>query len=353
MKKILTLGLSAFLLFIAGCGSESESDAAACRFSVQQNLDQGNYAAVIAELTNPASACYAAYSGNEWQIDLGAAYMGSAGLSVSDIITLIGVQDDTNTSSYEAFIDGVSSKQSATALESLGNASDAYTAALGLTNCTDPNLTTSQKDICLYIGLAETMLATTTVSYLLDDIAALFDDVNTTAQDAAKEDMEASMCALQYMNDGSLCSGASSVTASDVTFTYTDASTRVFSDVVVTMNTSSNVYYRLGTETATIPGGTTIVTDGYCSNDFSNPSDTRDAVLSPYACPLNQNPAVADQNVSTLLVDTLNSGLDAVSGALGGDPTLQADIDAYKAEIDTDASGDVTLTEIQDYLNSL
>lgn len=351
MKKVILSSLSALVLLI-GCGSESESDAAACRFSVQQNLDQGNYAAVIAELTNPASACYAAYNGDEWQLDLGAAYMGQAGLSVSDIISLIGVQDNANSSSFQAFIDGVSSRQSTTALDNLEDASSAFSAALGTANCTDPNLTTSQKDTCLYIGLAETMLATTTISYLLEDIADLFNDLDAAAQAAAQEEMEASMCALRYMDtNDATCGGAATISAGNVVFAYSDASTRNFTEINVTI--AGNTYHRLGTEQPPLTGGTTIVTDGYCNNDFSNPSATWDVGTSPYACPLNQDPAVADQNISTLLVDTLNGGLDAVEGALGGDPQLQQDITNYRTEIDTDASGDVSITEIQTYLNSL
>ncbi len=343
MKKLVYGSIAAFALLLTGCGGGS--DAASCRFEVQQNLDKGNFDAVIAKLDSPSSECRAAYVDNEWNIDLGAAYMGKAGLSISDVIGLIGTDNGT----YQTFVQNVSAKQSATALSSLENAGNRYSSALGTSTCNDLSLTTSEKDLCLYIGLSNTLLATTTIGYLVEDIAALFDTTDIAAQDAAKEEMKASMCALAFMFDGSICTDATSVVASDVIFSYSDSTTKTFSDITVTMAApSTGVYHRLGLS----PLNTTVVTDGYCMNDFTNPSTTWDGVSSPYACPLNQDPTQNDQNITTLLVDTLNGGLDSVSGALSADPTLQADIDTYKAEIDTNSDG-ITIDEIQAYLITL
>ena len=343
MKKLAYSSLSLMVLLFSGCGGGS--DEASCRFEVQQNLDTGNYAAVIAELSNENSACRGAYLNNEFQIDLGAAYMGEAGLSLSDIIGIIGVEDNTGNSSYGTFVDSVSKKQTNTALASLGKSGDAFTSALNGTDCNAASLSSSEKDICLYLGLTQTLRATTTISYLLDDVAAFFDD-SSSGNAAAKEEMEASLCALQFANLGTQCSGAT-VTGSDITFTYSDGLTRNFRDIKVVINGAD--YYRLATATGVTPG-TTVVTDGYCQNDFSNPSSAWST--GRYACPLNQNSSQEDLNVSTLLVETLNDGLDAVSGALSGDPELQQDIDDYKYEING-GSGNITLDEIQAYLLTL
>jgi len=347
MNKIIYSGISALALMLTACGGGS--DAASCRFETQQNLDKGNFSAVITELSNPSSECRAAYNSDEWKIDLGAAYMGEAGLSVSDIIGLIGLDTGTG-ATYQTFINGVSAKQTPTALSSLDNAESTYVSALGANLCTDPSLTSSQKDICLYIGLAQTMLATTTINYLVDDIAALFDPTNPNYT-AAKEEMRASVCALEFADSNSVCADASSVTGTDVVFTYSDASTRTFRDIVVTMSGTSTVYHKLGTASGVTPG-TTVVTQGYCNNDFSNPSAVWNMTSSPYACPLNQDPTKADQNVTTLLVDTLDNGLDSVAGALAGDANLQQDINTYKSEIDTNSDG-ISISELQTYLNNL
>ncbi len=324
-------------LLFSGCGGSDESS---CRFEVQQNLDAGNYAAVIAELDNPNSECRSAYLNNEFQIDLGSAYMGDAGLSLSDIIALIGAKDG----SFGTFVDGVSKKQNTSALASLGNAGGAFTIALNGTDCNGLSLSSSEKDICLYIGLTETMRATTTINYLLGDIAALFDTTNP-GNAIAKEEMKASMCALQFAIAGTTCADASAIIATDVNFTYADASNKTFKDIKVIVN--GHDYYRLA---RAVNPGTTIVTDGYCDNSFSNQSKAWSTGL--YACPLNKDPAQEDLNISTLLVDTLNSGLNAVSGALSGDPALQQDINTYKSEIDTNNDG-ISTTEIQAYLKTL
>ena len=346
--NVKTFSLSVVLtMTFLGCGGD---DTASCRFEVQQNLDKGDFTAVIAELSNASSTCRSAYTGNEWQIDLGAAYMGEAGFGISDLISLIGVEDAGATSSYGTFVDRISQQQSDTALNSLDNAKLSYVAALNGTACTDPSLTNSEQDICLYTGLADTMLATTTLNYLLDDISALFDN-NSIAQADAKEDMKASMCALEFLNQASTCADASSVTAVDVPFTYSDDSVKTFSDVSVVIN--GNTYHRLGTEASVVPG-TTIVTDGYCMDDFSMPSPTY-SVNSRYACPLNQDPNVDDRNVTTLLVETLNGGLDSLESVFSGDVTLQQDIIDYRNDIDNlgNSDGTITVDEIQDYLITL
>ncbi len=350
---IKTFALSAILaISFTGCGGGD--DTASCRFEIQQNLDKGNFSAVISELSSATSACRSAYNGNEWQVDLGAAYMGEAGLGISDIVSLIGAEDapGSTTSSFETFIDGITAQQSGTALDSLDNAKVAYLAALNGVNCNSLSLSSSEKDICLYTGLADTMLATTTLTYLLDDVSALFDDTDLTAQANAEEEMKASMCALEFLNQTTTCADASTVSAIDVDFTYSDLSTKTFSDVTVVIN--GNTYHRLGTASAVSPG-TTIVTNGYCNNDFTSPSTMWDSVTSPYACPLNQDPNEADRNITTLLVDTLNSGLDSIEGVVSGDPALQQDIIDYRNEIDSfgNSDGTITIDEIQDYLITL
>jgi len=352
-------GMTALALLFTGCGGES--DEASCRFEVQLNLDKGDFAAVIAELENPSSACLSTYAASDWQIDLGAAYMGLAGLSITDIVGLITAENNATTDAFSSLIDGVTEQQSDSALENLGKAAAAYTAGLEGIDCTDGNITASQQDICLFIGLAETMRATTTISFLVDDVSDLFDETNTTAQDAAQEEMMAAMCALQFVNQGTTCTDGTSVisvTATDVDFTYTEFNNTVktFSDINVTIN--GNEYHELGTEVASIPGGTTIVTDGYCENNFSNPSSMWDAMLSPYACPLNEDPTVVDESVVELLVETLNSGLEAVIGALPCDDPLgvdclEADVTEYLDEINTDTNDTISIEEIQTYLDNL
>lgn len=342
-------GLVALAFTFSGCGGNS--DEASCRFEVQQNLDTGNFAAVIAELNNPSSACLATYAASDFQIDLGAAYMGQAGLSITDIVGLV-TADTGSSDAFASLIEGVTEQQSDSALDNLGKAAEAYTLGLEGVNCTSLTITPSQQDICLFIGLAETMRATTTISYLVDDVTILFDDTDPIAQTAAQEEMTAAICALQFINQGSQCLEAT-VVATDVNFTYADVNStqKTFSDITVTMSAfPNNKYHELGTALAFTPG-TTIVTDGYCENNFSSPSDIW-SLSSPYACPLNKDPTIEDESIVTLLVETLNGGLEAILGAID-DPELEADVNEYLLEINTDANATISIVEIQDYLNNL
>jgi len=350
-------GILALGLILGGCGEGS--DEAACRFSVQQNLDKSNFDAVITELSNPNSVCLNSYAGNDFQIDLGAAYMGQAGLGITDILAMLAAEDSaTNVSTFNTLIDKVSATQTDTALTSLGKAATAYTAALGTQTCVNPSLlSNSKKDICLYIGLGETMRATSTIGYLVDDVRVLFDANATTAQkDAVKEEMTASLCALQFFaTNGTVCTEASSVTANDVVFTDVNNSTRTFGDVTVIMAASGNVYHEMGTASGVTPRQT-VVTDGYCDSSFGNFSANW-SVLSPYACPLNKDFSQVDLSVETLLVDSLNAGLDGISAAVSGDPELLTDVAEYKTSIDgvipgTFDDGVISIEEIQYYLDN-
>ncbi|MDF1880217.1 hypothetical protein JHD50_02685 [Sulfurimonas sp. MAG313] len=349
MKSLLYVTLVATMFMLSGCGDTGDS-AASCRFEVQNNLDSGDFKAVIAELNQPNSACFSAYNSNEWLIDLGAAYMGESGLSMSEILTLIGGANNSANSSFSAFIDGVSQKQTSTALESLDNASNAYSKFLGEQTCSSPNLSTSSQDICLFIGLVEILRGTTTVNYLIDgDISALFDDSNPVAQNEVKQDMTASVCALEFANTGQQCSEGT-VSGSNVSFIYSDNSTRNFRDLEIIIN--GKIYHRLATPLG-VSFGTTIITDGYCDNSFANQSLIWNFPL--LACPLNKDPLKNDEEVATLLVETLNSGIDAIASALSGDLALQQEVLNYKSEIDNfgNADGQLSIDEVQNYLNSL
>jgi len=357
VKNIMYSGLVALSLALSGCGGGS--DEASCRFDVQQNLDTGNFDAVITELSNPNSACSNSYVENDLQIDLGAAYMGQAGLGITDIITMLTAESAASSpSTFDTLIDKVSGAQSDTVLVSLSNAKKAYEEALGISTCANPTLlSNSQKDICLYIGLGETMRATSTVGYLVDDVTVLFDDTATQAeQDLVKEELTASLCALEfYYNSGSVCSDASSVIANDVVFTDTNGLTRRFGNITITMAVTGNTYYEMGTASGVTPGST-VVTDGYCDSNFNNQAD-KPGPLSPYACPLNKDFNELDLSVEELLVDTLNSGLDGITAAVSGDDELVTDVVEYKASIDgvipgVTADGTISIEEVQYYLDN-
>ncbi|HFU74045.1 MAG TPA: hypothetical protein ENK65_00670, partial [Helicobacteraceae bacterium] len=106
MKKSIFFSAVTALFLLSGCGGSS--DEADCRFSTQTDLDTGNFEAVIGRLSTPNSSCRSAYANNEWQVDLAAAYMGRAGVTVSSILETIG----SGNADFASFVAGVDAKSS-------------------------------------------------------------------------------------------------------------------------------------------------------------------------------------------------------------------------------------------------
>jgi len=116
IKKILISSLFGLALMMSGCGdSEGES-----RLETQQMLDAGNYAGVIAKLEETASS-------QDDYIALGAAYMGKAGLSLTNIINSMVSSTTNGDSAFASFVTGISSSSSVSALPDLNKAVEYYT----------------------------------------------------------------------------------------------------------------------------------------------------------------------------------------------------------------------------------
>lgn len=79
---------TASVLFVAamlsGCGQESDQ---ACAYDVQQNLDQGNWDAVISTLSN-GGTCNGYLTKEQAQDNLAAAYLGKGGFVLSNLASL-------------------------------------------------------------------------------------------------------------------------------------------------------------------------------------------------------------------------------------------------------------------------
>ncbi|KIM09104.1 MAG: hypothetical protein KU28_00215 [Sulfurovum sp. PC08-66] len=104
-KFKVALAAAVVSMFISGCGTDSPQ---ACAYKVQQNLDGGEYVAVIAELNNSSSVCYQAggFTKEAGYENLGAAYVGAAGFDVSGLIKLfseINIEDAISLSSSGDF----------------------------------------------------------------------------------------------------------------------------------------------------------------------------------------------------------------------------------------------------------
>ncbi len=331
IKKILTASLFSAMILLSGCGdSEGEE-----RLAIQQMLDDGDYVGVISAVEPTADS-------SEDYIALGAAYMGKAGLSLTDILTALAAASDNGGDSFAEFVSSVANSSTSTALTDLGMSGDYYKKVVAGA-CTDNFLTLSdsQKDICLFIGLGATTKATVAINHLVGDISTFTD--NTKIDDK----LTASACAMQYAFDGRSNSNVNAACTNfieevpDVNFTVIN---KVYTPLAITVD--GNEYYHLMTSI-----NQTVLTKGYCTrDDFSTRVDTYDAALAPYACPINEDPSAVDLTVATVLVNVLNEGMDSIGAALSEE--IQADIDEFKTEITGDVNGTITEQNIIDYLNT-
>ncbi|MBU1659228.1 hypothetical protein KKG72_09285 [bacterium] len=329
IKKVLVASLLSVSLLFVGCG-ESEGES---RLETQQMLDSGDYEGVITKLESIANS-------DSDYLALGAAYMGRAGLSIS---SLIGVMLENNagvTSEFAGFTQRINVKKTKTALSDLEKSAVNYEKVLnGLCTNSTVVLTDSQKDVCLYKGLSQSMKATVVLGYMGD--MSIFGDANES--DAR---LSASVCAMQYANDGSqnsICSFNSPVEDANVTFD----SNNTYNPMTITVNGYAFDYLLT---TNTTPRQS-VVTDGYCQTDFVSCDQNSSGC---YPCPVNQVANDPELAYADLLVDSLNNGFDSILAAAGtGDNAdLEAEINTFLSEIDTNNNSIITLEEILIYLDA-
>jgi len=343
IKKLLTTSLVGLTLMMSGCGDDTEGED---RLGIQQMLDTGNYIGVISKLESSADSA-------DDYIALGAAYMGKAGLSLSDIVTAMvnSTDDNDNDSAFAGFVTSVSSVSTPTALTDLRKSINYYKRVVE-SGCMDPNaqLSNTEKDICLYIGLASTSSAAVTIDLIAGDIA----DFGESG--SSDDKLTASVCALQYgaddRNDSNVDASCSIEEGNDVNFTVIN---KIYTDLNVTVN--GETYYYLLNDI-----NQTVLTKNYCTaTDFSTRTATYVSTTPEYyACPIVETSGVAELTTASVLVDILNNGIGAISSAASED--TQSDIDEFKCEIlggdydgtdcNVSLTNDVTEQNIIDFLNS-
>jgi len=312
MKKVLLVLLFSISLILNGCGdSEGES-----QLETQQMLDQADYAGVIAKLEGKAST-------SEEFIALGAAYMGKAGLSLADIVSAMASSDDSNQNSdgFGGFVGSIAGKSTPSALKDLGRANSNYKQILG-ERCRDNNatLSDSQKDICLYIALANTTRAAVAIDTLAEDVSKISDDNN-----GSDDKLTASTCAMQYASDGASDANVdANCTISpegNVTFSVLE---KTYDKFTVAVN-GANYYYLMN------DSNRTILTKGFCSADSFTPRvDIYNATLN--ACPINEDKDAEELTAVGILTTVLNDGIDSIGGAAASDD-ISSDINEFKCDI--------------------
>jgi hypothetical protein len=339
IKKILATSLFGLTLVMSGCGDTEGED----RLATQQMLDDGDFTGVISKLEGSAVS-------EDDYITLGAAYMGKSGLSLINIVSAMVDTNNTNDSAFSNFVTSVSTSSNSSAISDLKKAIFYYTKVVNR-GCVDSNivLNNSEKDICLYIGLASTSSAAVTIDLLADDIDSFGD---TDVEDFK---LTASVCGMNYAYDRN-ASGCSVVESSDVNFTQ---SNRVYTPLTITVDDDTNntkFHYLMN------DANRTVLTKDYCTaTDFSTRTETY-VTGTPryYACPIVEIASTEELTTSGVLIDVLNNGMSSISAAASEE--TQSDIDEYKCDIlggnfdgtncDIPLETDITEQNIVDYLNN-
>jgi len=312
IKNILNVSLLTAILLLSGCGEDSEG---VSQLETQQMLDEGDFAGVIAKLENGADS-------NSNNLALGAAYMGKAGLALPSLIEIIDKSGDSSDNAFGTFIQDVDTKKSATALNDLEKASGYYKKVIGDV-CDETHSTTlnsESKDICLFLGLSQTLKAATTITYIADDIASF-------GEEGATEDpkLKASTCAMQYAAGGSVDSKCSVVSQGNIAF----ANGRTYEEIAMT--TSDETFNYL------VINQTTAVTNGFCpANDFSlrvvpEKNVPYTAPEGFHVCPLAETNATKELTTAEVLVQALNEGTDSIGVTSNKD--IQDSVDEFKCEV--------------------
>lgn len=344
MRYPIIFSVVSGLTLLTACGDDL-SDSADCRYYVQQDLDNAHFADAIEKLSS--TSCQSGYPDNEYLLDLGSAYLGSSGYSLTSILSSV-LTDDESSDAFENFVSEISEDKNSESYSYLELAETTFTDYLGA-DCNDlTDKTSTQTSLCLVqgaIGLAKSALA---VDYLSGDVEEWIDGTGET--------MSQSTCALEYAVADSpsipyVCDTNIEVTASEsVTFDNGDGISKTYNHLEVT-GTDGSEFYLQSPDT-----GDLVFSTSYCQTNFSVCTDISDS--SCYVCPSESE---TDESVNEFILTALNESLENIETIIldvvdsEDSSEIQDAIDEFKAEIGTcDTSADTcyTMEDIINYLNN-
>jgi len=363
-KKVLLSSLVAASLLLSGCGEESTS----CRIDIQNDLDTAQFDAAISSLNGE---CATAFTPSDRYFNLASAYMGKAGFGAIDVVTMLLDSDQDRGDAFSAFTRSVDASKKEDSLALLNIAQEYYLRSIS----PETNVSMLSADICknsdssddsrvvnacFYIGFNQTIQATTTISYLTEDVDALVNAINDVNGTTTPLDMKASLDALAWATGSTTLPNDSAVTAKQVTIAGQN-----YTHLVVLQN--GETFYRLADSSAPSATSSTLLTSGYCLADGNKTAceglaladgsiDTAHPNFATcYACPLTVADTNSSQSVADLLVDTLNNGTDVLVNVTD-DEDIQQSVDDFIKDITGDqnanvSNSDITVEDIIEYLN--
>lgn len=351
MKRLYssTLIVLTTALLLSGCGADSD---AACAYQAEQDLDQGNYDAVITSLDNNGT-CNGALSQVDAWTNLAGAYMGKAGIKLSDLAaTVIGNADADPMATFLATFGALATT---TGLQSMSSAGEVYSyirLAEGVTDCNATGLSATVTDSCFYEDLVNTIETVSIMSAVMGDaleflstpaVAGSIDDVNNnTTADA----LEVSGCGIADATvPGPLaCSTEATIAfTTDANVTFSDGTVlrpRTFTIDSTATGLGDQTYFRM------LDAVAPVTTSGVCGLDFlTTASCSTDADINMagcYPCPVIVDGAAISS--TDAILTAVNDG--AIEGV---DATVieQAIVDAGSGALLDGAAPDGVLSEAE------
>lgn len=309
IKKILffVLLLSSFLC--TGCNTTQKET-----LDYNALLEKENFSEVIAQLEDKASK-------DDEYLALGSAYMGLSGLKISDVINKICKSSETQEdSSLMAFTQSAKYDKAKcdVPLSYLNKATTYFLQVIGEKCSTDPeNLSSFERNVCVYKGLSQTMEAVTTLNYIQED-----------------NKLKASSCAIEYALKGK-SSECSIYVKGDIAFLKNK---KTYESIFIYADGSEYEYL---IEKSQYGAKKVIITDGYCKIDDCDHRTQDKSVASSslyHVCPININEAIKNvqevihPNVNQFIVNSFNKGTQAI--LIGSDDELLTKtIDGFREEV--------------------
>lgn len=324
IKKVLTVSAVTAMLLFTGCSNDAED-----QMGLQQDLDSGNNASVIATLEAKTDRT------DSDNLMLASAFMDEAGLSVVDILGMVSSTEEDADVSFASFVGDITAEKDADTLDNLQKAIDYYQEIGSIAELLGdvtaaPSLATSLEDatsdinsIALYLGLAYITKVSTVMSYLGDVVK--WEDEGTDAN------MMATGCAMLKVYNAN---------------EFTNSANCIGSSVYTTVDYNGTSYEEFEVTIAADPDGK------YPSGTYKRLANSTfdQLVLTDYSVGEGNTP-VKDENltVESALIETLNDGFDAILDAAPDDS--KDTVSDYKTEMDTNGNGVVTVSEFTEYMS--
>lgn len=342
-QNIFKTLLVATALTLGGCGSD---DGDICAVQASMDLDEGNFTAVIDALENNQT-CNGVLTKEEAWMNVGAAYIGTAGISIGKIM---GVVADMADSSAELDMGSISTTfedaGTSQGLNALTKAQKVYGYILGDADCSDTgSLSTAYEEAgCVYKTLADTLKMVGVINASLGGVADLLGSLDGEITDVnsngVQDELDVTACAISKNDAGDgLCTGITIVASipADVNFSDGDGYSGVYNpkiyEVVRDANhTDSNqsIFYR----TLDSTWGTPATTLGKCTSDLLVSCDTINYTATGTGC--YECPVILDGeslSVTTGILDVINADDSSIP-------------EGVLSEFDTDGDGNVSEEEL-------